>query len=72
MKMFRRLLSSVLLVVRIIVMFKFIMLLWLTIFYPKDYPSSVLTWWVYYMIFDMWMILMLPSEEVLPHDEDED
>ena len=70
--MFRRLLSSVLLVVRIIVMFKFIMLLWLTIFYPKDYPSSVLTWWVYYMIFDMWMILMLPSEEVLPHDEDED
>lgn len=70
--MFRRLLSSVLLVARIIVMFKFIMLSWLTIFYPTDYPSSVLTWWVYYMIFDMWMILMLPSEEVLPHDEDED
>ena len=70
--MFRRLLSSVLLVGRIIVMFKFIMLLWLTIFYPKDYPSSVLTWWVYYMIFDMWMILMLPSDEIIPDDEDED
>ena len=70
--MFRGLLSSVLLVARIIVMFKFIMLLWLTIFYPKDYPSSVLTWWVYYMIFDMWMILMLPSDEVIPDDEDED
>ena len=70
--MFRRLLSSVLLVVRIIVMFKFIMLLWLTIFYPKDYPSSVLTWWVYYMIFDMWMVLMLPSDEMMPNDEDED
>ena len=53
-------------------MFKFIMLLWLTIFYPKDYPSSVLTWWVYYMIFDMWMILMLPSDEVIPDDEDEE
>ena len=72
MKMFRRLLSSVLLVARIIVMFKFIMLLWLTIFYPKDYPSSVLTWWVYYMIFDMWMILMLPSDEIIPDNEDED
>jgi len=72
MKMFRGLLSSVLLVVRIIVMFKFIMLLWLTIFYPKDYPSSVLTWWVYYMIFDMWMILMLPSDEMMTNDEDED
>jgi hypothetical protein len=72
MRMFRGLLSSVLLVARIIVMFKFIMLLWLTIFYPKDYPSSVLTWWVYYMIFDMWMILMLPSDEVIPDDEDED
>jgi len=72
MKMFRRLLSSVLLVGRIIVMFKFIMLLWLTIFYPKDYPSSVLTWWVYYMIFDMWMVLMLPSDEMMPNDEDED
>ena len=70
--MFRGLLSSVLLVGRIIVMFKFIMLLWLTIFYPKDYPSSVLTWWVYYMIFDMWMILMLPSDEVIPDDEDEE
>ena len=70
--MFRGLLSSVLLVARIIVMFKFIMLLWLTIFYPKDYPSSVLTWWVYYMIFDMWMILMLPSDEVIPDDEDDD
>ena len=72
MRMFRGLLSSVLLVARIIVMFKFIMLLWLTIFYPKDYPSSVLTWWVYYMIFDMWMILMLPSDEVIPDNEDED
>ena len=72
MRMFRGLLSSVLLVARIIVMFKFIMLLWLTIFYPKDYPSSVLTWWVYYMIFDMWMILMLPSDEVIPDDEDEE
>ena len=70
--MFRGLLSSVLLVARIIVMFKFIMLLWLTIFYPKDYPSSVLTWWVYYMIFDMWMILMLPSDEDIPDNEDED
>ena len=70
--MFRGLLSSVLLVARIIVMFKFIMLLWLTIFYPKDYPSSVLTWWVYYMIFDMWMVLMLPSDEMMPNDEDED
>ncbi len=70
--MFRRLLSSVLLVARIIVMFKFIMLSWLTIFYPTDYPSSVLTWWVYYMIFDMWMILMLPSDEIIPDDEDED
>ena len=63
MRMFRGLLSSVLLVGRIIVMFKFIMLLWLTIFYPKDYPSSVVTWWVYYMIFDMWMVLMLPTEK---------
>jgi len=71
MRMFRGLLSSVLLVGRIIVMFKFIMLLWLTIFYPKDYPSSVLTWWVYYMIFDMWMVLMLPSDEMIPNDEDE-
>ena len=72
MRMFRGLLSSVLLVARIIVMFKFIMLLWLTIFYPKDYPSSVLTWWVYYMIFDMWMVLMLPSDEVTHDDEDEE
>jgi len=71
MKMFRGLFSSALLIARIVVMFKFIMLLWLSIFYPKDYPSSVLSWWVYYMVFDMWMVLMLPSEEFIPHDEDE-
>ena len=72
MRMFRGVLSSVLLIARIVVMFKFIMLLWLSIFYPKDYPSSILTWWVYYMIFDMWMVLMLPSDEMMPNDEDED
>lgn len=72
MKMFRGVLSSVLLIARIVVMFKFIILLWLTIFYPKEYPTSVLTWWVYYMVFDMWMVLMLPSDEMMPNDDDED
>ena len=70
--MFRGVLSSVLLIARIVVMFKFIILLWLTIFYPKEYPTSVLTWWVYYMVFDMWMVLMLPSDEMMPNDDDED
>lgn len=72
MKMFRGVLSSVLLIARIVVMFKFVILLWLSVFYPKEYPSSILTWWVYYMIFDMWMVLMLPSDEMMPNDEDED
>ena len=70
--MFRGVLSSVLLIARIVVMFKFVILLWLSVFYPKEYPSSILTWWVYYMIFDMWMVLMLPSDEMMPNDEDED
>jgi hypothetical protein len=63
MTVFRGLFSTILIIARIVVMFKFLMLLWLTIFYPKEYPSSVLTWWVYYMIFDMWMVLMLPTEK---------
>ena len=70
--MFRGVLSSVLLIARIVVMFKFVILLWLSIFYPKEYPSSILTWWVYYMIFDMWMVLMLPSDEMMPNDDDDD
>ena len=69
---FRGIFSSILVIARIIVMFKFLMLLWLTIFYPKEYPTSVLTWWVYYMVFDMWMVLMLPREEDLPNDENEE
>jgi hypothetical protein len=60
---FRGIFSSILVIARIIVMFKFLMLLWFTIFYPKEYPTSVLTWWVYYMVFDMWMVLMLPTEK---------
>jgi hypothetical protein len=71
MKIFRGLFSTILIIARIFVMFKFLMLLWLTIFHPKEYPTSVLTWLVYYMVFDMWMVLMLPNEENNPQNDDE-
>jgi hypothetical protein len=70
MKIFQKLLATSLLYLRIFVLFKFIILLIQTSFWPNEYPTSLLTWWVYYMVFDMWMVLMLPTENISDEDED--
>lgn len=67
---FQKLLASLLFLVRIIVLFRFVILLIQTSFWPNEFPTSLLSWWVYYMVFDMWMVLMLPTENISDEDED--
>jgi hypothetical protein len=31
--------------------------------YPESYPISLLTWWIYFLIFDIWLEVMLPSKK---------
>ena len=66
---FQKLFAALLLIIRIFVLFKFLILFIQTIFWPNEYPTSLLSWWVYYMVFDMWMVLMLPTENISDEDE---
>ena len=29
--------------------------------YPSDYPIESLTWWIYFLVFDIWLELNLPQ-----------
>ncbi len=49
--------------VRIYVFAKIFYLLYVTSAYPESYPISLLTWWIYFLIFDIWLEVMLPSKK---------
>jgi hypothetical protein len=48
------------------------MLLFQTSIWPDQYPTSLLTWWVYYLVFDMWMFFMLPGDEIKSPENNEE
>ena len=31
--------------------------------YPETYPITTLTWWVYFLIFDIWLEVVLPTSK---------
>lgn len=42
--------------------------------YPESHDVSLLTWWIYFLIFDIWLLQMLPdkktNQENKPNDND--
>ena len=54
------------LVVRIYIATKILILLYLTYLNPDPHTISELTWWVYFLVFDIWLQLILPK----PSDDD--
>jgi hypothetical protein len=44
------------LIIRIIIFLNVFYLLAMTSFYPESYPLSLLNWWIYYLIFDIWLL----------------
>lgn len=36
--------------------------------YPEEYPLSNLTWWIYFLVFDIWVTLTLASTK---YEDDE-
>lgn len=50
--------------VRIYVFAKVFYLMWMTYYYPESHPISLLTWWMYFLIFDIWLSVILPSGEL--------
>jgi hypothetical protein len=48
--------------VRVYVFAKVFYLMCMTYYYPESYPLSVLTWWIYFLIFDIWLEVILPTK----------
>ena len=49
-------------------MIKIIYLFTMNWLYPYEFPLSDLTWWVYFLVFDIWVTLTLTSTK----DEDDE
>jgi hypothetical protein len=60
MEKFLKVLGFVLLVSRVYIIYKLVILLYLTQSNPVEYPMDKLTWWGYLLIFDIWLQLVLP------------
>ena len=59
--------------IRIYVFAKVFFLMCMTYYYPESYPISTLTWWMYFLIFDIWLEQMLPSNKIgNPNKENKD
>lgn len=50
-------------IIRIYVFAKVFHLMYMTYFYPDTHPISLLTWWIYFLIFDIWIDNILPNKE---------
>jgi hypothetical protein len=33
-------------------------------YFPESYPISLLTWWIYFMIFDIWLDTILSTKNL--------
>lgn len=53
---------------KFIIMIKIIYLFTMNWLYPDEFPLSCLTWWVYFLVFDIWVTLTLTSTK----DEDDE
>ena len=60
--------------IRIFVFAKIFYLFIMTSQYPQSHDVSLLTWWIYFLIFDIWLLQMLPdkktNQENKPNDND--
>lgn len=57
--------------IRIYVFAKVFYLMCMNYYYPELYPITLLTWWVYFMIFDIWLNTLLPSRIPVKTDEND-
>ena len=61
-------------IIRIFIFSKIFYLFIMTSQYPESHDVNLLTWWIYFLIFDIWLLQMLPnkktSQENKPNDND--
>ena len=56
-------------IIKIYIFAKVSYLLFMTSYNPELYPLSLLNWWIYFLIFDIWMNTILVSEKPLKKDD---
>ncbi len=56
-------------IIQIYIIVKVSYLLFMTSYNPEAYPLSMLNWWIYFLIFDIWMNSMLLNEKPLKKDD---
>ena len=62
--MFLILYSFIYTIVRIYIFAKVFYLMCMNYYFPESYPISLLTWWVYFMIFDIWLYTILSTKNL--------
>ena len=62
--------SFVYIIIRIFVFAKVFYLLCMTYYYPESHDINQLTWWIYFLIFDIWLISMLPDKKQIKNNDD--
>ena len=58
-----KLFGVLLLIGRVYIIYKIVFLLFMTQLNPQEYPMEKLTWWIYFLVFDIWLQLVLPPTE---------
>lgn len=51
----KNLILFIFILIRILITIKVIYLLFMTRYDPLNYPIESLTWWIYYLVFDVWI-----------------
>jgi hypothetical protein len=58
---------------RLFIFAKLTYLLWITHYYPTSYNFNQLTWWIYFIVFDIWLIINISNKNTNKFiDSDED
>ena len=60
--------SIILIVIRIYICYKFVGGLIMNMVNPKDFPIENLNWLLYYLVFDIWIQIVVPTPSEEPEE----
>jgi hypothetical protein len=49
--------------IKILIFIKISYLLIMSNLYPQSFPITLLDWWIYYLIFDIWLMISIKQYE---------
>ena len=64
----KKFMSIILIVIRIYICYKFVGGLIMNMVNPKDFPIENLNWLLYYLVFDIWIQIVVPTPSEEPEE----